>query len=300
MHAVHVRRTGAMLAGQLAAVHAQAHPDRRVRVGRPPPGIHVARQIAQGDHRKVVPGQVVDEALEQRRRGAAERVVVRHAVQADHRDPAVARGRYRRAQIVQVHRGAADGGDRYQQRMVLPRRVGTSEGAVRVIDVLGRAAAAREQVAGVVQRLDGRTAVMASRIAVGDRLGDAVRGAALLHVAQIAHELLARLRVDRHVPAVVVADLEAGVVQPADLAPVQESALVLEPQPLGDVEGGAESVPREQRPYQLDVGPAAVVEREDDQSIGNGVHGASGSACAPAVWHGSLVPSTIRRQASAS
>ena len=63
---------------------------------------------------------------------------------------------------------------------------------------------------------------MTARIAVGDRPGDAVRQTAPLHAAQIAFELPARLRLHRDVAAVVIADLEAGVVQPPDLVPVQE------------------------------------------------------------------------------
>ena len=280
-------------------MHAEARLDRGVRVGGPLPRVHVAGQVAQGDHRVLVARQVVDEPLEERGRGAAEGMVVRHPVQADHRDPAVACRGYCRAQIVQSHRRAADAGGRDQQRMVLLRIVGAAEGSLGMIDVLGRAAAAREQVAGVVQRLHGRAAVMAARKAVRDRHGDAVRGATLLHVAQVALELRARLRFDGHVPAVVIADLEAGVVQPPDLVPRQEPALVLEPQPLGDVEGGAEAVPGEQRPHQLHVGPAAVVEGEHDQAIGNGLHGASESARTPAVWHGSRMPETTSRPASA-
>ena len=88
---------------------------------------------------------------------------------------------------------------------------------------------------------------------VGGGNVDTVGHTAPLHLLQVTDELLPLLRGHVHVVAVVVPDLEAAVVQPLDLVPVQVAALVGELQSLGDEERGPEPVAAQQRGYERGI-----------------------------------------------
>ena len=265
-----------VLAGQLARLQALASLDRGVRIGRPAVRVHVAHQVAQCDHLVVVGRKVGDEARKQARIGVAPGVVIRHAVEGEHGHLSATCRCRGGTQVGKIPGRAVHPRGGYQQRMVDSRLVGAPEGAVDVVGPLRIDPPAGEPVPLGGQCFHRGQVVMAARIPVGSRHVDTVGDAAPLHLLQVADELLPRLRGHVHVVAVVVADLEAGVVQPLDLAPVHVAFLVGELQPLRDEERGPEPVAAQQRGDERGIGLLAVVERENNQALRSRLHGTSG------------------------
>jgi len=114
--------------------------------------------------------------------------------------------------------------------------------------------------------------VVAAGIGERRRPGDAVYLAAPLESFDLGQDLFSGQRHEVGVTRRVVADLKAVGVEFRHLLPRQTVfAVDAETEPSGDEKRRRKSVPLQQRRHTGDIRPVAVVERQDDQSIGNGI-----------------------------